>query len=200
MPTALHESPADWMYRQVHSWTLAGLLSLENIDQLEFSGKTVEEFCIPFVDHGKVADFAIFPYIDGDINGDTSWYPSIVLETGLSESRHRLREDCALWMVGAAGAVKVLLAVKIFAPTVNGRVKVTLTIFRNLQSTSCDFSEFDIFPVPYPHPTNPVITIHEMYAGYVPAGFDSGTCLPLDLEPLRWRLRKKILEQGWLPA
>ena len=47
-------------------------------------------------------------------------YPTIVLETGYSESSVRLDHDAWLWHLGMGGAVRVVLLLKIYQPNRKG--------------------------------------------------------------------------------
>ena len=74
----------------------------------------------------KTPDLCYSPRIDGV----PTVFPTIVLESGWSESQTHLENDCKLWLEGSAGAVKVVLLYKLFEPNVLNEIKVTLHVCR----------------------------------------------------------------------
>ncbi|KAG0138805.1 hypothetical protein HOY82DRAFT_666323 [Tuber indicum] len=61
-------------------------------------------------------------------NGIRREYPSVILESSWSESETQLINDTHRWPYGTGGAVKVVILCKAFAPNVDNRVKVTLSM------------------------------------------------------------------------
>ncbi|KAG0134807.1 hypothetical protein HOY82DRAFT_474859, partial [Tuber indicum] len=57
-----------------------------------------------FANSGKTPDLAYTPII----NGIRREFPTVVLESGWSESRAQLVRDARVWLEGSAGAVKVV--------------------------------------------------------------------------------------------
>jgi len=59
-----------------------------------------------------------------------SEFPTIVLESGWSESQAQLQRDCQLWLEGTAGAVKVVILYKMDPPDRQNQIKATMTFCR----------------------------------------------------------------------
>ncbi|CUS12289.1 unnamed protein product, partial [Tuber aestivum] len=62
-----------------------------------------------FAGSKKTADLSWSPRIN---DGELTEFPTIVLESGWSESQAQLERDSQLWFQGSAGAVKVVLLFK----------------------------------------------------------------------------------------
>jgi len=58
-------------------------------------------------------------------------YPSVVLESGWSESAAALARDAHLWQMGSDRAARIVLLVKFFQPDRHNKIALRLTIHRS---------------------------------------------------------------------
>ena len=65
-------------------------------------------------------------------NGKPANYPSVILETGKSQSDADLMRVTDLWINGTNGAVKVVMLCKIFGPHVNNKITAKFSLCRLL--------------------------------------------------------------------
>ncbi|KAG0643018.1 hypothetical protein HOY80DRAFT_998072 [Tuber brumale] len=134
MPTALHESPAMWMRIEFNFWMYYRLLTptasgalfhglLTSIDNQGAYDHFLGDF---FRGSSKTPDLPYSPYI----NGRRREFSTVVLESGWTESQAQLLRDCQIWHEGSAGAVRIVIFVKMFPPNHNNQIKATLTFCR----------------------------------------------------------------------
>lgn len=76
----------------------------------------------------KEPDLTLIPMLGPDWDTEAA-FPSIVLETGWTESVEKLREDVTLWQQGSGGAVRIVFQVK-FYPRSYNRIGTRLWINR----------------------------------------------------------------------
>ncbi|RPB02756.1 hypothetical protein L873DRAFT_365372 [Choiromyces venosus 120613-1] len=125
MPTALYETPVDWLIFEVAAWCVGGFLTLSDRDEFEITLPTVKNFLGRFAGSVKIPDLAFTPFV----NGRTGAYPSVVLECG-SERSGMHGFDTQLWQEGTAGAVKVVLWVQLLELEIGKQMSATLMICR----------------------------------------------------------------------
>ncbi|KAG0138222.1 hypothetical protein HOY82DRAFT_596303 [Tuber indicum] len=126
MPSALHESVVFWMRNERCSWSQQGLLTSAATRAICDGLVTHENFLGIFKGSCKIPDLAYIPCI----NRIRAQFPTIVLESGWTESETQLLRDCQLWQQGSAGGVRVVLLFKMFAPNVHNQIKATLHLCR----------------------------------------------------------------------
>ncbi|PUU77724.1 hypothetical protein B9Z19DRAFT_985847 [Tuber borchii] len=82
----------------------------------------------------------------------------VILETGHTTSYSQLLEYAALWRDGSNKQVKVVLLVKLYPPTVENKVKVTLTIISARQRVNSRATRRKTYVSPPPplHPPTPL--------------------------------------------
>ena len=77
----------------------------------------------------KEADFTFLPLAGPDGNQPPE-FPTVVLESGWSESSTRLRQDTRLWQMGSRMAVRVVLQAKFHLVDQTNRVRLDFWISR----------------------------------------------------------------------
>ncbi|KAG0131910.1 hypothetical protein HOY82DRAFT_607065 [Tuber indicum] len=125
MPSLIHDSGAMWLYKNFSQAQERWFLPphwLQTISMLTYP--TFGNFLGDFQNHQKGPDCALIP-LRQDIQ-----YPTIVLETGYSESSVGLENDAWLWHLGTGGAVRVVLLLKIYRRTQEGIVRATLSVWQ----------------------------------------------------------------------
>jgi hypothetical protein len=169
-----------------------------------------------FAGSGKTPDLAYTPII----NGIRREFPTVVLESGWSESRVQLVRDARVWLEGSAGAVKVVFLFKLFPADIHNEIKAELYVCR-LSAGELDITRYACSSLPcyylsyilltdpltlqkiFPGSTSPVtdphITAEELFDGRPPEDMEGRTELPLSLEELRLAAREEILQQGYIP-
>ncbi|KAG0130339.1 hypothetical protein HOY82DRAFT_609593 [Tuber indicum] len=126
MPSALHESAVFWMHHELHSWIYQHLLTPTAMSAIRVGLVTQENFLGIFKGSCKIPDLAYMPCV----NRTRAQFPTIVLESGWTESETQLLRDCQLWQQGSAGGVRVVLLFKLFTPDVQNHIKATLHLCR----------------------------------------------------------------------
>ena len=102
-----------------------------------------ENFSGEYATSKKTPDLAWTPCIDNMPND----YPSVVLESGYSESDAQLMRDSLVWLQGTDGVVKVVVLCKTFPPDKGNKIKATLSIFRRMDNGEITQSQWVIhFP------------------------------------------------------
>ncbi|CUS13269.1 unnamed protein product [Tuber aestivum] len=196
MPTALHETAAIWMRSEFVLWACYGLLTPATATAIKDGLITHDHFVGTFSGSSKTPDLAYSPCI----NGTRRAFPTVVLESGWTESQAQSLRDLELWQQGTAGAVKIVILFKLARSRVHNRLKATLSVSQYVAGGAPVMSVYPIFPSPSePHP-DPWITVDELFGGMVPGGLNPGTRLPLSLERLRVRVEAEMRQQGFVPA
>ncbi|KAG0138806.1 hypothetical protein HOY82DRAFT_666324 [Tuber indicum] len=183
MPTELHEFPVSWMISEYGAW-------------LAHAHLTCDGFKGDYAGSKKQTDLALNPCV----NYVRSDYPSVVLESGLSESGAQLMSDSRLWLKGTGGATRVVFLCKTFAPDQYNKIKATLSICRILPNGEISKDELQVFPPPTDNEFNPYITVAELFGGIIPEGLASNAQLPLSMQRLREILGAEIRRRGFLTA
>ncbi|GAD93919.1 hypothetical protein AOR_1_330174 [Paecilomyces variotii No. 5] len=102
MPTRIHDCHHTWAITQKGRWNRAGLTTPTEDEELNFFvGTTIPFATGPYSNSTKEPDLLIQP------NGQP--FPSVVIESGWSESLSRLQDDMNLWLVGGQGQVKATI-------------------------------------------------------------------------------------------
>ncbi|KAG0138226.1 hypothetical protein HOY82DRAFT_596307 [Tuber indicum] len=174
IPSAVHESAVGWMRKQWASWIHQNLLIPSATEAIDDVLITYDNFVGIFEGSSKTPDLAYIPCF----KGIGSQFPSIVLESGWTESEAQLLRDGEIWQQGTAGAVKVVLLFKMCAPNINNEIKATLHICRYSANQVPVMSSYAIFPPPVAFIPDPFITINELFAGQTPTQIDATTHLP----------------------
>ncbi|KAL1955223.1 hypothetical protein VTO42DRAFT_8882 [Malbranchea cinnamomea] len=102
MPTAVHDCHQVWLSNELLDMVVAGFLTIAERKELNLRvGTTFTGFATPYASATQEPDACILP--------DTLPIPTVVVETGWSESWPRLDADKDLWLVGGASVELVLL-------------------------------------------------------------------------------------------
>ncbi|KAJ6264514.1 hypothetical protein Dda_0661 [Drechslerella dactyloides] len=176
MPSNEHECVADWLVKCWGTWLLEGLLPRSSMLDLSMMGSPKQDkFAGRFEGSIKLPDYCF------KMRGLP--FPTVVLETGMSESYAKLLRDKDIWITGSAGFTKVVLLVKITRGS--GGVTAFLELWR---TNSCPHR---ITVLPEPDQSrepqqDPVLTLQDLYGDCeVPAGTNADQELPLYLGWLR---------------
>ncbi|PUU82894.1 hypothetical protein B9Z19DRAFT_1119997 [Tuber borchii] len=178
MPSKLHECPGAWLYEMVTAAAIDGILPRIWTKTMQISPSPVyDNFKGDYKQSVKEADLTFVPLVGPEWK-NTAEYPSVVLESGWSESEAALKRDVRLWQLGSEKAVRVILLVKFFA---ENPMRVQLSITR---SSPFAISIPEIFPAPKCAQEDPCISLGEFYAGMCPSGVDPTSRVRLNLERL----------------
>ncbi|PUU82785.1 hypothetical protein B9Z19DRAFT_1061551 [Tuber borchii] len=102
LSTEIHGSAASWMRSEVATWFGDGRLDVATLYKILGWKTTYENFSGEYATSKKTPDLAWTPCINS-LHND---YPSVVLESGPSESNTQLMRDSLVWLQGTDGAVK----------------------------------------------------------------------------------------------
>ncbi|PGH37132.1 hypothetical protein GX50_00116 [[Emmonsia] crescens] len=194
MPTELHDAHQRWATDAVVDWVLGGLVSREEQRGLGAGvGTTFGGFTGVYQGSHKEPDFFF--------RADTNSFPSVVIESGWSESLPYLRADKDLWMNGSI-LVQLVILLK-WSKISGGRVKGSAEIWRRNGAGNLVATEMAIFPVPDPPAPNERIefTKGQLFGTAAIGSQDSGTVLYLEISRLREIAEETLVNKmGLMPA
>jgi len=150
----------------------------------------------------KEADLTIIPRLGPDWTKEAQ-YPSVVLESGLSEPAQQLDRDASLWLAGSGGQVRVVVQVKFYRRQDRIGARVWIKRARPTYNSSFKISieTYEILPPAVDPVENPSITFEEFFAGGGPPGLDPKGYVILNLENLRILARMRIIMMNkFVPA
>ena len=156
--------------------------------------KAFKNFGPPYTSSSKEPDQCILP--DGQI------MPTIVIESGWTESRLYLHRDMSLWLKGGGGAVQLVFLFK-WSKLVGNRVKGVVEVF-NLDQAGNEslIQREDIFPRPAPGavPQQIPITRGQLFGPSILAGRNANNIFNLSLDDLRVITAEYIQLDGYQAA
>ncbi|KAK2747704.1 hypothetical protein FQN55_004874 [Onygenales sp. PD_40] len=114
-PTNVHDCHQEWLDDEIYLMTRAGFLThLEKRSLRMRVGTSYQGFAPPYTSSSKQPDTCIVP--------DDLRLPTVVIETGWTESWPRLNADKDLWLVGGGGSVELVLLIR-WSKLVGNKVK-----------------------------------------------------------------------------
>ncbi|RPA93226.1 hypothetical protein L873DRAFT_78751 [Choiromyces venosus 120613-1] len=116
MPSNLHACAASWLLKMITRALAHGLIpQVWDDTMMIMTAPEFNNFINEFAGSFKEADLTFLPCV-GPERAQIAEYPSVVLESGWSESASRLQDDAKLWQEGSGRAVRVVLQVKFYRP------------------------------------------------------------------------------------
>lgn len=145
--------------------------------------------------------------------------PTLVIESGWSESRPLLHQDRDLWLRGGAGSVQVVLVMK-WTKGASNRVRGDIEVFdldplgnvRSLQREVravniyiyIKLTIFDclqiIFPAPIAATQRIAVTRRQLFGPALPQGQNPSATTHLELNALRQIANEYLAAEGYQPA
>ncbi|KAJ9191511.1 hypothetical protein DTO164E3_6896 [Paecilomyces variotii] len=197
MPTELHDCHQNWINAQKFRWYRTGQITAHEYEYLRVMVGTT----IPFI-HGPYARSRKEP--DLLLRVDGRRLPSLVVESGWSESFPRLEEDMNLWLVGGQGQVKATIILNWRrvrnTDTVRGNVLLYTLDRNNMPRLQQDIV---IFPAPPPIQAASeqlILSRKEVFGGEVLQGRNSNDQLVFSIDLLREEARIALGLMGLSPA
>lgn len=108
MPSAAHDYATDDLSRTI-SRACEGM----GVPLLEIAWGTSTTHPGQSGDKGKQADQCLSPLPRQPVNGQVTGWPTLVIETGVSESLPRLRQDAAWWFRNSRGDTRIVLVMSL---------------------------------------------------------------------------------------
>ncbi|KAH8424097.1 uncharacterized protein LDX57_001854 [Aspergillus melleus] len=116
LPGFLHESPTYRLSSHVdREATLMG------VSRSDGSWGGASNYTSPTGTKGKQGDQIFWPRSRAPVSGTPPGWPTLVLETGVTESRNRLEEDAKWWFHNSNGAVRIVVTIKLLSTSVEVR-------------------------------------------------------------------------------
>ncbi|GAD95116.1 conserved hypothetical protein [Paecilomyces variotii No. 5] len=196
MSSPIHDSHQPWVVHRLIDWTLEGLLLPQQANDLRVLGGTrFSSFGTPYASSYKEPDQCIWPKgLD---------LPTVVVESGWSESRFVLHTDRDLWLLGGSGIVQVVMILT-WSKNEQGRVEGDIELFDLDASGSVrSLQQEIIFPRPPPMiaATQFVnITRSQLFGPTLPVDQDPGTIFALSIDSLRVIAEEFTRGEGLIPA
>ncbi|KAG5295599.1 hypothetical protein I7I50_08399 [Histoplasma capsulatum G186AR] len=173
---------------------MAGFLSLAEARLIKLRvGTTFERFSSPYLSSAKQPDSCFLP--------DMLPFPTIVVESGWTESCARLNNDKDLWLIGGRPHVQLVFLIK-WAKLSGGRVKGDIEIHGRDQSGNAMLLQTEpIFPIPSGNPRQVIqITRAQIFGTAILNGRNPGDTYLLQVEELRQNGEDAIRQMGFVPA
>ncbi|KAF4172476.1 hypothetical protein CNMCM8694_001709 [Aspergillus lentulus] len=196
-PTSILHAHQPWITNAKRYWLSSGRITINEFETLEnVVGTTVTFNQGPYRGSRKEPDGMIVPV--GLI------MPTVVLETGWSESRNQLRGDMNLWLVGGNGAVKAVLILTW------SKVGTTDTVTGDAEYYTLDWNGMPvlaerhvIFPAPPPHQAQTQtlnLTRRILFGDAMAAGAKPYDVFPFRFDDLRGIARRCLVDEGLVLA
>ncbi|PGH35562.1 hypothetical protein GX50_01543 [[Emmonsia] crescens] len=193
MPTTIHDCHQEWLSNELLDMVVAGFLTIAERKELNLRvGTTFKGFATPYTSATKEPDACILP--------DTLSLPTVVVETGWSESWPRLDAEKDLWLVGGA-SVELVLLIR-WTKMSGGRVKGDLHVHgRNPAGNVVLLQTESIFPAPTGN-VNQVVPIsrRQLFGTCIFPGMNPGDVYNLSIANLRGKADGPIKSMGFVPA
>ncbi|PWY67038.1 hypothetical protein BO83DRAFT_319384 [Aspergillus eucalypticola CBS 122712] len=143
MPTYLHDAHQQWVMSSMLDWAYDGLVKKGEHLKIAFGvGTRFEGFIGAYTSSSKEPDLYL--------SARTDRMPSVVIESGWSESFPRLRIDKDLWLAGTVEVEYVILLK--WSKVRNNKVKGTIEVWGRGNTGSLLNRELVVFPKPDPLP------------------------------------------------
>ncbi len=169
--------------------------------------KDVHAFIGRYLNSWKAPDMTLWPKA-------ASW-PSLVLEVGYAESWEHLTTDRDLWSIGSEFQVNVIILVKVYPPSLDGRIKAGIEVARySRQGLLSLVSEVGnhfiptslanlnimqtLLPVPPVPMDNTPLALADIFGATLPEGLPPGATIDLNLDRLRASLTENVIAAGFL--
>ncbi|KAM5445004.1 hypothetical protein MferCBS31731_000461 [Microsporum ferrugineum] len=193
MPTVVHDCHQEWLSNELLDMVVVGFLTVAERKELNLRvGTTFKGFATPYTSATKEPDACILP--------DTLPLPTVVVETGWSESWPRLDADKDLWLVGGA-SVELVLLIR-WTKISGGRVKGDLHVHGKDPTNNVVLLQTEpIFPAPAGN-VNQVVPIsrRQLFGSCIFPGRNPGDIYNLSVASLRGKADGPIRSMGFIPA
>ncbi|PGH27937.1 hypothetical protein AJ80_00191 [Polytolypa hystricis UAMH7299] len=195
IPTFTHDCHQVWLNEEVPQMSDSQFITpAERLQLRRSTGSSFREFQGPYAASEKQPDMSIVP--------DGQHLPSVVVESGWSESFAKLHRNMRLWLVGGAGEVKLALLLK-WTKTPGNHAKGVVESWdldpagneRLLQTEA-------IFPMPQTGSANQAIRITrgQLFGNRLPQGRNPSDTYRLSVSNLRNEAIVSLQRDGYRPA
>ncbi|GAD96220.1 predicted protein [Paecilomyces variotii No. 5] len=194
MVSDIHECHIPWLSSSLGELRANGLLTTPEFRSISIHGCTrLTGFLGQYASSRKEPDAHIIP-LSLDM-------PTVVVESGWSESRAQLHRDRDLWLIG--GRVNVVIVIK-WVKNCSNEVAGDIGVFDvDSQGAVRCIQQQVIFPEPPPSIANAQqirLTRGQIFGSSLPPGQNAAQILPLELSELRYQTRASLRRMGLTPA
>ncbi|OJJ46530.1 hypothetical protein ASPZODRAFT_132600 [Penicilliopsis zonata CBS 506.65] len=193
MPTRLHDAHQRWAINASQNWARDGTLNSQESEILNMGvSTTFDGFTGVYQGSAKEPDF--FFQIDSND------FPSIVIESGWSESFSHLRADKDLWIMGNNSVTMVILLK--WSRMSGGKVRGQAEVWQRNAGGTILSNETSIFPEPSAtSPDRIQFTKRQLFGSAMLPGQDPDSVLSLEMNMLRQIAEEVITRKlGLVPA
>ncbi|KAJ5135383.1 uncharacterized protein N7515_004661 [Penicillium bovifimosum] len=175
-------------------WLASGVLTFDELLHLQTQvGTTIEFLYPPYAGSRKEPDFMIRP--------DNRRLPTLVMESGWSESFPRLLGDLNLWLVGGAGAVNATIILQWQTITGTNRVGGMAELYTpDVNGTPVMRQRELVFPAPPQSQTQEFRLTRRMLFTSTFPGRNPDDVITLKLDRLRVVATEGLSLMGLVPA
>ncbi|KAJ5582588.1 hypothetical protein N7535_001208 [Penicillium sp. DV-2018c] len=195
MPTEIHDCHQVWVRDEMARWQASGALTYEELLHLRpLVGTTIEFQHAPYAGSRKEPDFLMRPV--------NQRLPTLVMESGWSESFPRLLGDLNLWLVGGAGAVNAIIILQWQTITGTNRVGGTAELYTpDMNGTPVMRQRELVFPAPSQSQTQEFrLTRRMLFTSTIFPGRNPDDVITLKLDRLRVVAADGLSLMGLVPA
>ncbi|OJD11519.1 hypothetical protein AJ78_07733 [Emergomyces pasteurianus Ep9510] len=193
-PTRVHDAHQPWLDHEMLDMVVSGFLSVAEKKFLKrLVGTTFQGFVASYEASSKEPDTCILP--------DAQPLPTVVFETGWSESWPRLDHDKDLWLLGGAPTVQLVFLIK-WSKSDGNRVKGEIQVYGRDGTGEPTLLQIEpIFPVPLGDPDQTLpITRAQLFGASVFPGRSPTDTYNLSIANLRANADPFIRNMGFIPA
>ena len=220
LSTEIHGCPFEWAVDEMINWIFSDLLTRDEWDHLNIRGSTSRCYYLQYEYHQEITsnDFfvpsAIYffhpPYAscrkepDVQIRPNNQRFPSIVMESGWSETIPRIHDDINSWLIGGNGFVKAVIILKWHRVGHTNAVGGHAELYTlDTDGIPCLMQEETIFPAPPLEQAQAQairLTRGILFGGTSPPGRKNpNDIFTLRLESLRSAARPSLAFMGLVP-
>ncbi|EEP77852.1 predicted protein [Uncinocarpus reesii 1704] len=193
MPTLLHDCHQEWIKDEMYDMTRAGFLSDAELKFLRTRvGTTFKTFGGIWENSRKDPDLCLLGY--------GQFLPTVVMESGYSESRPQLQADMRLWLKGGAPAVQLVLIIN-WSELVGKKIKGSIEAWELNGDTPTLIQEEVIFPQPPGNPAQAIgVTRGQLFGNATFPNRNRNDTYNLSIENLRNVASWSIRDMGFIPV
>ncbi|GAD91943.1 conserved hypothetical protein [Paecilomyces variotii No. 5] len=197
MPTELFNCHQPWTFTEKARWYRVGLAMVDEDEHLNFGVGTTTRFVDgPYAGSSKEPDLYIRP--------DNQRLPSLVMESGWSESLSWREDDMNIWLVGGQGQVKATIILNWQRVTNTDTVRGSVYLYTlDTNGTPRLKQSITVFPAPPPAQAaieQLVLSRGEIFGGDVFQDRNLNDVLPFSVGLLRQKAANALVLMHLVPA
>ncbi|KLJ09008.1 hypothetical protein EMPG_15570 [Blastomyces silverae] len=191
-PTRIHDCHHDWLVKELYHMGTEGFLTAAEIDELKIqTGTTFRGFTALYTHFSKEPDMYFL--------SDDKPLPTVVIETGWSESWPRLNADRDLWLVSRGEAVQLVVLIK-WTKITDNRIKGDLQVYGRDSAGNVVLLQAEVVPAVGSSTQSVPITRKQLFGANTFSDRNPNDIHKLSISNLRTKAAESIRAMGFVPA